>query len=232
MSPFTSVQISTRVGAERRAEQRGGEVGPAAAQRRRYAVRRRTDEPLRHRDQAVLEQRAQTLARPGVEYLHVGSGAAEAVVGHHDRPDIDPGRGNPGGAHRAGHQPRAPELAVARELVELGRPEPPSERGRERGAECFGLCSHRFDGRFGSGQLSGDGFVPAYQSVDRAVERPRVARGYRGREGEQAVGDTRERRHHHQRPFRRPAGDDRDQPPDRRGIRHRGAAELADDHGR
>ena len=109
-------------GVERRAEQRGGEVGAAAAQRGRRAVDRGADEALGDRDPAGGGQREQALARARRQRLHVRRRPTVAVVGHHERTDVDPG----GGQTRAS-TPRPPAgCSTARP----GRPRASSSAGR------------------------------------------------------------------------------------------------------
>ena len=122
MRPFTSVQISTRSGAERRAQERRGVVGAAAAQRGRRAVGRGPDEALGHRDPAGLEpagrrhSRARTVsacicgvARPKRSSVSMIGRMSTHVAAR------------PAPSSAAADQPAAPQLAPAGHRVELGR---------------------------------------------------------------------------------------------------------------
>ena len=159
MRPSTSVQISTR-------------SAPSAAPRR-AAVKSEPPRPSVVGTpsgvapmnpwvtgiSAALEQRPEALARAVVDHLDVRGRAAEAVVGHHDRPDVDPGRREARALHRRRDEARAPQLAgAASSSSSAGRSRRPSAA---TSVECSAVVFRRTasNASLRAGQLQRDRLV-------------------------------------------------------------------------
>ena len=107
-------------GAEPAREQRGGEVGAAAAQRRDLALGGGTDEPRHDRDDAARKQREQRPLDAPVGPGKVRGRLAERAVGVDEVEGVHILCLGAGRIQRGGHQARAQPLATRREIV--GRP--------------------------------------------------------------------------------------------------------------
>ena len=162
-----------------------------------------------------------------------GRGAAEAVVGHHDRPDVHPGGGEPGALERRRHQPAAPELAPAGDRVELA-PGGASGRARRASSRPRPAASSR-DGGHRAAAPPGSARAVACVALDQrgrarrssAGASPACTSGARPSSASvtlaSALTTTTGR-------LADARADDPDEPRDRRGVRDRRAAELGDDH--
>ena len=132
----------------------------------------------------VVEQRPEAFARPVVDHLDVGRRPAEAVVGHHDRPDVGPRRREPGAAHRR----RPPAASSTARRVRPARRAPPAgaagpARPRATSRSAVGFGPHRLERGLGArAARRATRLVPPHQRVDaRRRAPPRRPRGPRPR---------------------------------------------------
>ncbi len=225
-----------RFGAQRRTDERGGIVGPAATERRRDAGGGRPEEATHYGQGARLHERHDRGARAFLDPLEERRGLAELVVGDDHLARIHRLRWQAAGAKGRRHELRRELLAHGDDHVLAARRHVAEHR------ECFGEA----------GQLVDHGaHVAAHViAVFRREEQPArvevtLANGFHAAQradeltaprlvgdGEQLVGDAGQR------------GDDDDRvaiearahnvrgAADRIGVLDRGAAELENDHGR
>ena len=167
----------------------------------------------------------------GVRLFHRRQRTAERVVGDQHAPRIDP----------HGRQPRRLtrrfDDAAAQQLAEGSHGVACPGRGIFQRADRVQQVAQL--GNVGSDPLAqGRGLgrcqprhrlVTLLELVETGGDRRFVSDGCRGREVEEPIGDSRQRRHHHHRARTAVRGGDvTDETPDRFRIRHRGAAEFQD----
>jgi hypothetical protein len=218
--------------AEGAGEQRGGEVRAAPAKRHELGLLRRTDEARHHRHDALGQQRGEHGTRAPVGGGEVGRGVAERAVGGDDLERIHQPHLPAGIGEGARHQQRAQPLAAGGDVIAGARGElvhhaEPGQQGAQL-AERLVECGHQRATRLGApgGETDGLG-VLATERVERRFVHRFAAHRAAG-ELEEAVGDARHRRHHHDRLAGREAGHDLYGVTHRARIRERGTAELVD----
>ena len=230
MSPFTSVQISTRSASSAAPSSDAVKSEPPRPRMVGRPDGGGPDEALRERDAAGLEQRRQHLLRGHADRVELGRRAAVPVIGDDDLPGIDPGRRDAGAGERRRDQVRAPQLALPEQEVALRRRQDPADGGAQHAAQVGEGGVEGGQRRLATLEFMGDRAVPVVQRLQRRLERRAMALPHALGECHQAVGDARERRHHHDRLLVLARGHDLREAEHGLGVLHRRTAELADDH--
>jgi hypothetical protein len=216
--------------AEGASEQRGREIGSAAAERRHGAVGSRADEAGDDGRDAALQQRQQQRPRAPPRGGEVRGGAAVAAVGRDELRGVDAHGATAGRVERRrDHRARGP-LAARHERVARARRQVGERRHRVRDLLVLARL------RVGRGHELDPRRSPRHERLRELAVAPAERRRDRGRRGrialdgalravEQRVRDAGERRDHdHERPGMRL--DQRDGVADGRRVGDRGPAEL------
>ena len=218
-------------GGRRPRDERRGEIGAAAAQRRDLSLWRGADVAGEHRHDAAGKKRCQHPLRRAVGARVVGRGVTEGLVGVDDLERVDIRRPGARGAERGGHQTRAQPLAAGNEIVGRARREVAKEskalRQRLELVEGIGdLREHLGTGGTGGEQDAGDFRMPRPEAGNERRDGTGLAGPGLLRHGEERVGGPRHRRDDHDGGLRTVATDDVDGVADGGGIGQRRTAEL------